>query len=104
MAKRETKKETPEKRLWRLLAGLAAILQSISYLRSLPKIEGDDTLEASVWTAFMVTYCRPFMKNNDIQTLPLRHVPIQNRELPTKYEFQESVLRTCRSKRQDGFG
>jgi len=84
MAKRETKKESPEKRLWRLLAGLAAILQSIAYLRSFHKIVGEDALEAAVWNAFMVTYSRPFKKNHDVQTLPLRHIHACNRELHHK--------------------
>jgi hypothetical protein len=84
MAMRQTKKESPEKRLWRLLAGLAAVRQSISYLQSFPKIEGDETLEAAIWSAFMVTYSKPFKKNHDVQSLPLKHVPNENRELHHK--------------------
>ena len=81
MAKRGTNPESTEKQLYRLLTGLAALEQAQAYLRLLPSADGNEDLEHGLWTAFFISYTKPFSKNKGLMELPVRHIPRERRDL-----------------------
>lgn len=64
------------KNLWRDSFALGSISEAIGHLEKVSaEIIRDRTLYEPLWTAFVISYSRPFTKNNDIGKIPTRIIP-----------------------------
>jgi hypothetical protein len=70
---------SPEKLLWKHAHAMAAMHSALDALESLEEAytSGAQHLIESLWTAYFVTYCRPFTANREIGKISSQHVPQQ---------------------------
>lgn len=72
---------SPEKLLWKHSHAMAAMHSALGILDALEEAYASDAehLIEPLWTAYFVSYCRPFTSNREIGQISSRHVPPQHR-------------------------